>query len=108
MKKWIAALLIVGFFACPGGILAEEKSLDYPVKTLYSAPSEDSNLIFEIPIEVKLLDISECANWHKVKIAFSIGPFKYTYVGWAKIPIGQTIVERERETSEIALLTEEN
>lgn len=108
MPKWIAVLLIASFFACQGALAAPEKSLDYHIKELYSSPSEDSNLIYEIPVEVVLLDISQDANWHKVKISFSIGPFEYTYVGWTNIPIGQTIVERERQTSEIAQLTEKN
>jgi len=102
MKKWIAALLIICFFALQGAVASDESPLNYSVKELHAAPTEDSNIIYEIPVEVVLLDISEDANWHKVKISFSIGPFHYTYVGWTKIPVGQTIVEREKAVSEIA------
>ena len=39
--------------------MAEEKDpLNFPIKQLYSAPMHDAGLIFEIPIEVVLLDIN--------------------------------------------------
>jgi hypothetical protein len=106
MHKWIAALLIISFFALQGAAVSDESPLNYSIKELHAAPTEDSGIIYEIPVDVVLLDISEDANWHKVKISFSIGPFSYTYVGWAKIPVGQTIVDREKQTSEIANLPE--
>jgi hypothetical protein len=105
MHKWIAAILIIGFIIGQGAFaIDEEKPLDYPIKQLYAEPTENSRLIYEIPIDVKLLDISEDANWHKVKISYNVGPFHYEYTGWAKIPIGETIVDREKEPGEIASL----
>lgn len=107
MKKWIAiSLLIFILFAGKAALAADNTSLDVPVKTLYSAPLEDSNVIYDIPIEVKLLDISEDGNWYKVKISFYIGPFGYTYVGWANIPVARILAERE--AAEIAYLLEDN
>lgn len=108
MKKWIAALLLI-FITLAGNaaLAAGDSSLDVPVKTLYSAPLEDSNVIYDIPIEVKLLDISEDGNWYKVKISFYIGPFGYTYVGWANIPVANILAERQKPAPEIASLVEE-
>ncbi|MEA3494043.1 MAG: hypothetical protein U9R38_06620 [Candidatus Margulisiibacteriota bacterium] len=88
MKKWIAAILIIGFFAGQGTFASP---LNYSVKELYANPTENSRLIYKIPVEVTLLDVSENANWHKVKISYNVGPFRYEYVGWVQIPIGKTI-----------------
>jgi hypothetical protein len=83
-----------------------EGPLNLPVKKLYSAPMDNSNLILDIPIEVKLLDISPDGNWYKVKITYHIGPFGYTYVGWSHIPVMDVISERDEDTSDIAHLLE--
>jgi hypothetical protein len=107
MKKLIAfIILICVFFIAPGAWASEKPSLNIPVKTLYSAPHEDSNPIYDIPIEVKLLDISDDGNWYKAKIAYSLGPFSYAYVGWIHVPIIEILAERE--TSEIASLSDTN
>ena len=98
MKKWIASILIIGFFV--GG--ASASPLNYNIKELYADPTENSNLIFKIPVEVVLLDVSEDANWHKVKISYSVGPFHYEYVGWTEIPVGEVLVEREKDPEGIA------
>jgi hypothetical protein len=71
------------------------------VKKLYSAPDENSQLIFNIPIEVKLLDVSADANWGKVKIAFNLGPLSYTYIGWVKIPVGEILASRMEKLAKI-------
>ena len=104
MKKLIAGLLISAFILASAGFAAGGNPLNYPIQRLYAAPTEDSNLIFEIPIDVKLLDISEDANWHKVEISFGIGPFIYTYVGWTYIPLKQLL--REKELPNAALFLE--
>ncbi|MFA6170054.1 MAG: hypothetical protein WCW67_00935 [Candidatus Margulisiibacteriota bacterium] len=98
----IIAFLIV--LTLPG--LAAGKMTEIPVKELYTAPSEDSNLVLSIPIEVKMLDMSADGNWYKVKIAYNLGPFSYTYIGWTKIPVGDIIVERERKAAEKLAATE--
>lgn len=105
MRKLIALVLILGVLAGQAALAAEEKDpLDIPIKHLYSAPLEDAGLIYKIPIEVKLLDISEDTNWYKVKISFNIGPFSYTYVGWTHIPVGKILAERKKEPDKIARL----
>jgi len=106
MKKLIALTIILAAFAgiVWAGEPAVKSAYDLPVKKLYSAPSEDATLVLDIPIEVKLLDISEDGNWYKVKIAYAVGPFSYTYVGWSNIPVGNILAEREKIASKIAVL----
>ncbi len=109
MKKLIAITLLISvLFLGQAALASKERSLDIPVKTLYSAPLENSNVIFNIPIDVKLVDISADGNWYKVEISFYLGPFGYTYVGWAYIPVAKILAEREKETQEIASLLEDN
>lgn len=110
MKKWIAGAILFGLLVSTAGTAAADTinpagsdPLEVELKQLYSEPTKNSNLIFEIPIEVKLLDVSENYDWYKVKISFGIGPFVYTYVGWTKIPLTQILAEREEEISKIAL-----
>ena len=105
MKKLIAIIFILFFVVCQANFATEKTPLNCPIKQLYSAPAENSSLVYSIPIEVKLLEISSDANWYKVKISFRFGPFASTYVGWAKIPVGQILAEREKEASEIANLS---
>lgn len=97
MKKLLLIALVIAFSLCVGTNYAEEKyPYDFAVREIYSAPSENSNLVLRIPIEVKLLDISDDCNWFKVKVAYSLGPLNYTYVGWTKIPIGDSLATREK------------
>lgn len=92
MKK--AILVLLGLIILSGVSLAVKDPYDINVNKLYSAPNEDSNLIFTIPIEVKMLDVSADANWYKVEISFNLGPLGYTYVGWTKIPVGEIVADR--------------
>jgi len=109
MKR--ALLIALAIVILTGIALASTAAKDpynIQVKKLYSAPDENSNLVFDIPIEVKLLDVSADANWHKVKIAFSFGPLNYTYIGWTKIPVGDVVAERvEKAKLAKALETEQ-
>jgi hypothetical protein len=109
MKRWIALLFVLFAFVTflPSLSAVEKNPLDLSIKKIYATPSEDSNLVLDIPIEVKLLDISKDANWYKVKIAYSIGPLHYTYVGWAQIPIAESLAERLKDKEEIVSLPTE-
>ncbi|MFC1568079.1 hypothetical protein ACFL37_00085 [Candidatus Margulisiibacteriota bacterium] len=107
-QKIALIILITTFILGQAALASNDSPLDLPVKQLYSAPMADSNLILDIPIEVKLLDISPDGNWYKVKIAYNIGPFSYTYVGWSHIPVMDVIAERDKDTSDIAYLLEGN
>lgn len=102
MQRLIAVILIFGFLISLVAISSENKLSAINIKYLYSKPSTSSKMIYSIPAEVKLLDISEDGNWYKVQITYSIGFFNYDYVGWTKIPVGQVLSEREKKPSEIA------
>lgn len=101
MKRAFAILLISIMLG--GAVFAAAAKYPYniQVKKLYSAPEEESNLVYSIPIEVKLLDVSADANWYKVKISFSFGPLGYTYVGWAKIPVGEILASRIEKVAKV-------
>lgn len=94
MKKTLLFLALILVLAGCAFAATAKDPYNVEVKKLYSAPDENSQLIFNIPIEVKLLDISSDANWGKVKIAFNLGPLSYTYVGWVKIPVGEILAAR--------------
>ena len=98
MKRLFAFAILVVFAAAAFAVQAapaeKKEALALTVKDLYSTPSESANLIYKIPIEVTLLDLSNDGNWYKVRIAYNIGPFSYTYVGWANIPVGKIMAER--------------
>ncbi|MDD5382292.1 MAG: hypothetical protein PHH60_01370 [Candidatus Margulisbacteria bacterium] len=97
MKK--ALVILLSLIILAGICYAAKDPYSLPVKKLYSAPSADSNLILDIPIEVKLLDVSEDGNWYKVKISYNIGPFNYTYVGWSNIPVGEILASRAEKVA---------
>ena len=75
MKKLLVIGILLALFASQVPALAAQKDLNLAVKQLYSAPAKDSSLVYEIPVEVVLLDISTDGNWYKVKISYNIGPF---------------------------------
>lgn len=98
MKRAPIIMFILVFLA--GLCLAaapESNPLSLPVKQLHAAPDADSSLIYKIPIDVEILDISADTNWYKVKIAFRLGPLGYTYVGWAKVPVGEVLSMRSQK-----------
>jgi len=96
MKKGLFLLI---FLALILGILApvwaDSDPYNVQVKQLYAQPDGRSKLVYQIPIEVKLLDVSEDANWYKVKIQFNLGIASFKYSGWAYIPVGDILAERE-------------
>lgn len=106
MKQLYIIALIFLFIAGPA--LAAERTnllgnpLNLAIKQLYAAPNDGSQLVYSIPIEVTLLDVSEDANWYKVKIQYNFGPLNYTYVGWTKIPVTEIISKREKKPTKIA------
>jgi len=102
MRKLIAILIVLVFCLGLGALAQEEETLNVPVKLLYSAPFEGSDLVYEIPIDVSVLDVSLDGDWCKVRISFNLGPLSYIYVGWANVPVQQTLNDREKRPTEIA------
>jgi len=95
MKKSLAILFVL--FISVGVVFADQVTsapYNIKVKALYSAPDENSNVIFNLPVDVSLVDVSEDGNWYKVKIAYNLGPLNYTYVGWTQIPVGSVLASR--------------
>ncbi|NQT29920.1 MAG: hypothetical protein HQ596_05045 [Candidatus Saganbacteria bacterium] len=86
MRNAIAILLLIfAVLASPGALAGEETPYAFPIKELHAAPLADSAITYNIPVEVKLLDVS--GDWYKVKISYGIGPLQYNYVGWTHIPL---------------------
>lgn len=84
---WIIILILLFFL---GIAMAQSKMLffDIPVKKIYAEPNFNSNIIYEIPIEVRALGVSEDRNWYKVIISFDLVFLgKYEYTGWCYIPL---------------------
>ena len=103
MKKLIAITIILTALA--GIVWAGFPPV--PIKKLHASPSEDASLVLDIPIEVRLLDISADHNWYKVKIAYAFGPFNYTYIGWANIPVSDILTPKPTPSPESSTATNE-
>ena len=101
MKKTLVYITLILVLAGCSFAATAKDPYDLQVKNVYSAPDENSQLIFSIPIEVKLLDVSTDANWGKVRIAFNLGPLCYTYVGWVKIPVGEIVASRMEKLAKV-------
>ena len=104
MKK---AILFVLFFAFIAAFFSVAYAIDDPyniqLKTLYANPGANNKVVYDIPIDVKMLDVSEDLNWYKVKIQFNIGPACFRYTGWAYIPVGNIIADREAKKQVAAI-----
>lgn len=105
MKK-TAILLIFAFvfgLGLAGLSIAQNYPVNYQLKELRADPDNEAKLIYSIPLEVKMLEISEDYNWYKVKISFSFGPLCSTYIGWANIPIGDVITAQAKAAQKATL-----
>jgi hypothetical protein len=100
-----ALILIILFLFAAGLAAAAAPETKYPydiqLKSLYAEPDNASKLVYSFPITVKLLDISEDANWYQVQISFRLGPLAYNYIGWTQIPVGDILAEREKEIADL-------
>jgi hypothetical protein len=106
MKHIFIIVAILLYIICPLA-LAQDKitaaePLNVHIKELRASPNQESSLILDIPIEVRLLDVSEDGNWFKVKIQYAFGPLNYSYVGWTRIPVTEVLSKREKLPSKIA------
>ncbi len=103
MKKLVFGILALIFVL---GVAASADSAapnyNIEVKNIYAAPDDNSALVYSIPIEVKLLDISADNNWYKVKISYRLGPLSNTIVGWTQIPVGDVITARQKAMDDVA------
>jgi hypothetical protein len=93
------AILLAAIFAILAGIFIPALAADpynHQVRSLYAQPDGNSKVVYNIPIEVRMLDVSDDANWYKVKIQFNFGLASFNFAGWAYIPVGQILTERSR------------
>lgn len=90
--------ILVSIFSCSYAIIPS----DMKVKELYAEPNNESKIVYQIPMDVKLLDVSEDANWYKVAIKFNFGPAEFKYTGWAHIPVGRLLADRAAEKAKFA------
>jgi hypothetical protein len=95
----IRAIFLALIFAIIAGFIAPVWAVDpynHQVRSLYAQPDGNSKVVYNIPIEVRMLDVSDDANWYKVKIQFNLGLASFNFAGWAYIPVGQILAERSR------------
>jgi hypothetical protein len=102
MKIFLAAIsVLIGLVSiCPADIIKAADPLNYSIKKLYASPTEESKLVFAIPIDVNLLDISADRNWYKVRIHYALGPLNYTHIGWTRIPANELLPLTQDITAE--------
>ena len=94
MKKLIA--FIICMIVLAGATLSGAVDpLNIPLKKLLSSPNDKAKVVFEIPIEVKILDVSKDFDWYKVNISFKLGPFEQSHTGWVKIPFDEILLAHQ-------------
>lgn len=111
MRKTIAVLTIFTIILMGNTLAAaQSNSLKIPIKKLYSAPKEDSKLIFDVPMEVNIIEISEDGNWVRVEVSYSFGLLSNSFKGWTYIPLSEIMANKESESNEsnpVVCVTEE-
>jgi hypothetical protein len=108
MRKLIAILIIFTIVLMANTLAAAQSdTLKIPIKKLYSSPKENSKLIFDIPMEVNIIEISEDGNWFRVEVSYSFGLLSNSFVGWTHIPIAEILAEKESETTPVVCANED-
>ena len=82
MKNILIVVFLLFATALPS--FCDELKFDVPIKKLYLKPDINSETVFNIPIDVKLLGSTEDKTWYKVKIAFNFLGY-HEYVGWMQV-----------------------
>ena len=98
----LAAALFYGF--CPEASASNGNIyFDMPIKKLLAEPSLESNVNYEIPIDVTLLAVSGDKKWVKTRIAFDlIFLGRYEYTGWVHVPKMRDYLLLEASSREVA------
>ena len=84
--KIFAAVLLLAFCASSAAAIVPA---NLPIKLMYAEPNEDAEIVFEIPVEIALLSLTEDLNWFRVKIRFEFAFIVYEYIGWVHLPVGE-------------------
>jgi hypothetical protein len=97
--KVVIFFLFAALFVFPKTAVLASAATDLQgqeIKKILSSPSKGANVNFEIPVEVRILDVTDDLNWYKVKIGFDfLG--HHEYEGWTYIPLGNYIREKEAQ-----------
>lgn len=95
MKKTVYILMmflfvLVSYISFQAGVCLEHSGeaksivLDIPIKKLLARPDENAKVVYEIPIEVRLLTCTPDKKWYKTRISYDfLG--HYQYDGWCKV-----------------------
>lgn len=84
-------LILVGILAF--GALATP--LNVTIKKMHESPAANSKVVYEFPIDIILLDVSDDLNWFKVRIKFEFAFIRYDFTGWVNIPVNKVISPEE-------------
>lgn len=88
MRSFALCLLLVVALSLPAFSTDNNIYFEMPIKLLREQPSAESPIVYELPIDVALVGMSEDGNWYRVKIAYDLmflGHYEYT--GWAHAPV---------------------
>lgn len=69
--------------------IAQGEEYNINIKDLHSEPDINSEVVYKIPADIKVLDFSKDKNWIKVEIKYYLGPIECKYTGWTHIPINE-------------------
>lgn len=96
----VAAIILTVIILMSAGAMAADPYA-HKIAKLYEQATIHSKEIYNIPIEVRLLDLSEDLTWFKVSLQFYLGPVKFNYTGWTNIPIGPMLAQKRGTDGQI-------
>lgn len=62
---------------------------------MYAEPSASSKVVYEFPLELTLLDVSDDMNWFKIRVKFDFLFIHYDYVGWVNLPASKILLLKD-------------
>jgi hypothetical protein len=80
--------------------------LNHRVDRLFAGPDGNSKVVYVVPLDIRLLDISDDFNWYKVQFRLNVGPAQLNIAGWAYIPVGDILIEREAKRKLASIASE--
>lgn len=92
VAKVISIFAIILLLALLANTARSSLPFKMQIKNIYESPSLDSKVVYEIPADVKIIDMTDDRNWYRVRIEFMI-PFlgTFNYKGWVNVPMGEVI-----------------
>jgi hypothetical protein len=94
----VLAVLVIGTLCLSAPLLDGHIYFNLPLKTMYAEPTEEANVVYEFPIDVRILGMTRDKNWFKVSMEFDLlflGHYKYS--GWVHAPLGDMIEQEKLE-----------